>query len=418
MGAPRVCSLFLAAAAALLPQVVASAGETAGADFALRGCRVETVAGTPIEDGVVVVRRGRIEAVGPAASTQVPPDLTTHDATGKVLLPGFVFPATRVGLRGSGGGSSSTKDLKRSVADELTPWADANFYAAASGFTTLGLVPGNGIVGGRGLAVRAAPPDAQSAVLRDDALVRVTVGTGTRFASTLAGELKSARGDLDKLAKFDREHAKWKVAKAKAQAAKKPLPKEPKKPSVSADRESLRKVLRGEAALLAYVGSSAAVHALVEALADEAVRGPDLRLYAVCTGEAYRAAGALADLGAVCLVRGGTENRNNSTDIVCPALLYRRAGARVLLLPRSDSRNALRAFPLTLARTVRAGFPRAAALRSVTLAAAEMLGVADVTGSIEKGKRADLALYSGDPLRATSRIERVWIEGVRVEETP
>jgi imidazolonepropionase-like amidohydrolase len=409
----------LLAVAALAAPAWASDDLRAEEGFVLRGCRVETVAGEAIDPGTVVVRGGRIEAVGPAGDVETPPGMDVVDAAGKVLLPGFVHPATRLGLAGSGGGSTSTSDLERDVrTDELAPWRDANFWPAGSGFSVLGLVPGDGIVAGRGIAVRTATADAEAAVLREDALLRVNVGPGGRFEGTLVGLLKSARSDLGKLEKHAADHAKWKEAKAKAEAEKKKPPKEPKAPKLDEKREPVRRVLRGETALLAYVSGSAAVHTLQEALADEKTRGPDLRLYVVCSGDAYRAAGVLADLGATCLVRGGTASFPNTNQLVCPALLYRRAGARVALLPQSDSRDALRGFRLTLARTVRAGFPRDEALRGATRVGAEMLGLGEETGTIEKGRRADLVLYSGDPLHAVTRIERVWIGGVAVEETP
>ena len=196
------------------------------------------------------------------------------------------------------------------------------------------------------------------------------------------------------------------------------MPKEPDKPKTEATREPWRKVLLGEMALAATVGSSAEARLLAGALGDERTRGTKLRLYAICGGESYRAAGDLADLGAVCLVRAGVAFWPNTLDRVCPAEVFRAAGCRVILLPRDDGREGLRDLPAALAATVRAGFPRDAAFRAVTAGPAEMLGLASEIGTIEKDRRADLVLFSGDPLLPASRIERVWIDGVTVEETP
>ena len=208
------------------------------------------------------------------------------------------------------------------------------------------------------------------------------------------------------------------MAKAKAEADKAAVPKEPDKPKSEASRESLRKVLRGECALLVTVDGSADVNLVATALADERVRGRALRLAVLCGGESYRAASQLADLGALCLVRAGIVNLPNSTDRVCPAVVFSAAGCRTALLPRDDSRSGLRDFPFALAQTVRAGFPRADALHAVSLNPAEMLGLGAETGTIEKGRRADLVLWSGDPLGSAPRIERAWIDGQEIEETP
>ena len=60
--------------------------------------------------------------------------------------------------------------------------------------------------------------------------------------------------------------------------------------------------------------------------------------------------------------------------------------------------------------------PTEEALRMVTLDAARLLGLADSTGSIEVGKRADLALFEGHPLRL-SAIHRLTILGGKLIES-
>ncbi len=366
----------------------------------------------------MVVQGGRVSAVGPAATTEMPAGVTIVDAAGKVLTPAFVHAGTRLGLRGNGGGNANLVDASRRVEEELDPWLDENRWAAANGFATLGLLPGEGIVGGRGAAVRAAGADIESMLRRADTVLRVDVTQGARFSNALAGQLAAARKDLDALAKWETERAAWEKAKAAAEAEKKPVPAEPKKPDQPDDREPYRKVLRGETALWCLVGNSADVVALRDALADEAVRGAKLRLVCALSGDAYRAAPELLDLGARCVVRASLASWPNSDLTVCPAVLLRNAGLPVALLPRDDSRDGLRNFRIDLAGVVSAGFPRAAALRAATAETAALLGLGEGAGTIAAGARADFVLWTGDPLQATSRLERVWIDGRPVEETP
>ncbi|WP_369699594.1 amidohydrolase family protein [Nesterenkonia sp. Act20] len=63
---------------------------------------------------------------------------------------------------------------------------------------------------------------------------------------------------------------------------------------------------------------------------------------------------------------------------------------------------------------VREGMDPAEALKAVTLNPAEVLGVSDRIGSLEPGKDADLALWSGDPLDTRNRVLRTWIDGEQV----
>ena len=403
----------------LLPLLLLlSPARAADSAFALAGCRVVTAAGPDIASGLVVVRGGRIDSVGPWVRGQEPAGVDVIDASGRVLAPSFVHPATRLGLRDEQGGGDDSVEPTRTAATELNPWLPANSWTAANGFATLGLLPSRGLVGGRGVAVRSAAASIESMVRKDDAFVRCDVSGNSKFPGALSAALAAARGDLDAQAKYDKDLAEWTAAKAKAEAEKQPVPKEPEKPKPDAAREAYRKVLRGDSALLVTCDGSADVHLVTTALADERVRGRALRLAVVCGGESYRAAGELADVGALCLVRAGVVNWPNSTDRVCPAAVLRNAGCRVALLPRDDSRNGLRDFPLTLAQSVRAGFPRDEALRAATATAADVLGLASDIGTIEKGRRADLVLWTADPLAAAPRIEKTWIDGQIVEETP
>ncbi len=411
--------VLIRGAAALLFASVAMAAETAPPQaFALTGCRVITGGGAEIASGIVVVKDGKIESVGPWVKGQEPAGAEVIDATGRVLAPAFVHPASRLGMRDDVGGGEDTVDPSRSAATELNPWLPANAWAAGNGFATLGLLPGRGIVGGRGVAVRAAAPSVEAMTRKDDAFLRCDAAGNSKFALAFAAPFVEARKEVDAQAAYDKAFAEYTAAKTKAEAEKQTPPKEPEKPKPDATREAYRKVLRGESALLVTVDGSADAHLVATALTDERIRGRTLRLHVLCGGDSYRAAGELADLGAVCLVRAGVVNWPNSTDRVCPALLLKKAGCRVVLLPRDDSRSGLRDFPLALAQTVRAGVPRDEALRAATLGGAEMLGLASETGSVEKGRRADLVLWSADPLGAAPRIEKMWIDGRLVEETP
>jgi imidazolonepropionase-like amidohydrolase len=70
--------------------------------LAIVGAQVVPITGTPIEDGVVLVRDGRIEAVG--RDLRVPDDAERVEAAGKVVLPGLVDAHVHVGVHGEGDG--------------------------------------------------------------------------------------------------------------------------------------------------------------------------------------------------------------------------------------------------------------------------------------------------------------------------
>jgi imidazolonepropionase-like amidohydrolase len=395
------------------------AGEPDNEDaMAFTNCRVITLNGPAIEKGVVIVRDGKIAEVGAADKVKLPEGMPTTDCEGGVLLPGFCHPATRIGARGTGGGGSSTTAPTKTVEQELNPWMEDSRQAAANGVTTVGILPGAGIVGGQGLAARTGASDVASMTRNKGAFLRVDVDSGPRFVSTFSKALATARKELDDQTKYEKDLAAWNVAKAKAVAEKKPAPKALAKPKISSSNKAYRQVLLGEMALLVYVDDSAEVRGLEQALSDERVRGEKLRLYVRPGGDANRAAPALADLGATCVVAAGYSTWTGSLDLYCPGTFYRESGCDVILISGSTRRDGLRAFRTELAKVVRAGFPRDAVLRAACVGGAELLGVEDQVGTIQAGRRADFQLFSGDPLAPTSNLRGVWIDGQRIEETP
>ena len=88
--------------------------------------------------------------------------------------------------------------------------------------------------------------------------------------------------------------------------------------------------------------------------------------------------------------------------------LLRAAGVEAALASPDESAESLLA---AAAFAVKHGASRADAIRAVTSAPARLMGVADRVGSIEEGRDADLAVYSGDPLDARSAVERVMVDG-------
>ena len=90
----------------------------AGRPLAFVGGTVIPVSSPPIERGTVVVAGGRIAAVGPAATTAVPPDAEIVDATGKVVMPGLVDTHSHVG-GGRGGDSSAAVQPDVRILDSI-----------------------------------------------------------------------------------------------------------------------------------------------------------------------------------------------------------------------------------------------------------------------------------------------------------
>jgi imidazolonepropionase-like amidohydrolase len=88
-----------------------------------------------------------------------------------------------------------------------------------------------------------------------------------------------------------------------------------------------------------------------------------------------------------------------------------RAGAKLVLIPRSDAQPDHKTWLSAAGELVNAGLDRQVALRAMTLEPAELLGVEKRVGSLEKGKDANLLFLNGDPFQPSTRIQAVMIEG-------
>ena len=98
-----------------------------------------------------------------------------------------------------------------------------------------------------------------------------------------------------------------------------------------------------------------------------------------------------------------------------PAELH-RAGARLVLVPRSDRVEWHERWREDVGGLVAAGLDREAALAAVTLEAAHVLGLEESLGSLEAGKSANIVFFDGDPLEPGSRVQAVMLDGEFVVE--
>jgi imidazolonepropionase-like amidohydrolase len=378
--------------------------------LAIVGGRVIPVAGAPIEDGVVLVNDGRVEAVG--RDVRVPDGAEWVGAAGKVVLPGLVDAHTHLGVHeeAEGWAGQDTNEMTEPVTpqvralDAINP-ADLGFAdAVAGGVLTVNVNPGSGNpIGGQAAAVRSAGRTVDDMVLRAPSGLKSALGENpkrvygdrkqlpsTRLgtAAVIRDALVKARNYLDKLDRGDdpppERDLRW---------------------------EALGLVLSGDIPWRQHCHRADDIATALR-LADEF----GYRLVVDHGTEAVLLADQLAERGVPVLIgplltsRSKVELRNRS--LTNPGRL---AAAGVELGIITDHPVVpIHLLAVQAALAVREGLDPAAALRAVTLAPARVLGLDDRLGSLEPGKHATLCVWSGDPLDARSRVEAAWIEGRQV----
>jgi imidazolonepropionase-like amidohydrolase len=398
--------------AAALALAMSAATELQAQTIAITGGRVFPVSGPPIDNGTVLIRDGKIVAVG--ANVTIPAGAERIDASGRWVTPGLFNPMTQLGLVEVGAVGDTREASARSTDTDrihaaFRVWEGMNaasvLLAAArnEGVTTTMIQPQGGLVGGQAAVIDLVEGT------RSDMIVRAPVAMMAQMSNTNAAGVGS-RGELalrlrellDDVRAYQRNRAAYERGETREYAASR------------SDLEAMVPVLEGR--MLLVVAADAAGE--IEAALDLA-RQYDLRIAIAGGSDSWRVADKLAAArvpvfaGAMNNIPGGFSTLGQRQET--PGLL-RRAGVNVLLLGTGNDPDAfnVRNIRQEAGNAVAYGMSWEDALRSITLTPAEVLGVADDVGSLRPGRTANVVVWSGDPFEFDTRVEAVIIRGKRM----
>jgi imidazolonepropionase-like amidohydrolase len=374
-----------------------------------RGATLHTISGPRIADGVLVVQNGTIQAMGAAGEVDVPTDAVEHDVTGKVLMPGLVDTHSHIGDGGGGDGSAALHPSVRTL--DAIDVRDASLdRARAGGITTVNVLPGSGhLLSGQTTHLKLRNGDTIDELLTcSDPLTQICGGmkmaNGTNpqrdrgpFPGTRAKSAAMARALFVEAQEY----------RQKMQAADDPSEAPPR----NLRMEALVEVLNGERIVHFHTHRHDDVLTAIR-LSEEF----GFRLVLHHVSEGWKVADEIAEAGVpasiILIDSPGGKHEADEVAYKTGAALE-EAGADVAY-HTDDLITDSRVFLRSPAFGVRAGMSREAALESVTLAGARMLGMEDRIGSLETGKDADFIVLSGDPLSVYTKVEQTWVEGQKV----
>ena len=396
----RVLTILAVFAVAMLP--------TLAAPTVFKGATIHPVSGAPIENGVMIVDGGKIVAVG--ADVPIPAGAEIVDVSAKHLYPGFVSANSILGLT-EVGAVRATRDF--SEIGEIN--SDLRAEVAVNADSRLLPVAVSGGVLSAHVALSGGVFSGSTAVISlsgwnwEDMTVRSGVAMRMRYPQVTAGRRskpEEVKEQLEKSLKtinttLDDAEAYMKARNAGADI------------DLDAKLEGLIPVLRGEMALMI----AAAEKNQIESALDWAAERELTNLIILTGPDAQYVAERLAKENVpVILTSVHTLPRRRwepyDMPFVAAAKLH-EAGVEFAIA--GDTGSNVRNIPFEAATAAAYGLPRDAALRSVTLSPAEILGVAERLGSLEASKDASFLVTDGDPLEIMTRIERVWIRGVEVD---
>lgn len=362
--------------------------------IAIKAGKIITVSGPDILNGVVLIRGGKIAAVG--ANVLIPDGAKVLESP--VVMPGMVEAHTSRGMDAPNENVAVVPFVNTS--DGIDPVNITFEDALRDGITTLHILPGNAtVIGGTGIIVKPTGPTVENMMVKKPGAMKLSLApSGGRNRMAQVEELRRAFDDFDVY--------KQQLTERRGEAKKAGRPEEEMDPRQSA----MQDLVTGKLTAFLYCPTDSDVVRAVDL-----IDAHKLKAVLVLGAGCYKTASLIArkKLSVVLdpqLVTWETDEDQEKEIRRFSPTYFHNAGVKYALEVQTSTFGT-RYLWYQAATAVSFGVPRAEALRSITLTPAEMIGVGDRVGSLEVGKDANVLLLTGDPLEAKSWVETVVIEG-------
>ncbi len=361
---------------------------------AIRGARIYTVSGPVIDEGVVLIRNGTIEAVGRAVT--IPPGATVIEAKGQIVTPGIIDARTGFGVNPVDAWETSGALVPQvRVVESFTLRPNSDWLR--EGVTAVYVTPGpENVLGGMGAVVKLAGRTSD-VVVSDAAGMSASLGEvpkqsfGEAAPRTRMGEVALIRDALVRAQEY--------AQRVQAGGA---TPRD-------LGLEALGRVLRREVPLRVQANTPEDIMSAVRIGQEFNVRVViDVGVGAHVVAAELAKAGVPVVVGPNMIGAGFGGRYEFAEQTEENAARLWRAGVQIALSTDDDGG---RSVVMEAAIAKAHGLPEDQALRAVTLAAAEILGVAGRLGSIDRGKDADLVIWDRHPLNTWAKTQKVIVNG-------
>jgi imidazolonepropionase-like amidohydrolase len=398
------------------PQYPSTYQRHANPAVVIRNATIMTAAGQEIAGGSIVLRDGRIVAVG--ATVEAPADAVVVDGTGKWVTPGIIDTHSHLGVYAAPGTQAESDGNEATNPVTAEVWAEHSFWpqdpqiplAIAGGVTTIQALPGSAnLVGGRSAVLKLVPGRTVQEMKFPGARYGLKMACGenpkrvyqSRSPSTRMGNMAGYRAAFIQAEQYRRRWDKWNTDH------------QGDAPQRDLKLESLAEVLRGNIFVQNHCYRA---DEMVQMLDLGREFGFKIRSFHHAV-EAYKIADVLAREGtAVSIWADWWGFKEEAMDGIHEnAALVQQAGARPVI--HSDSESGIQRLNQEAAKGMyygrRAGIQitRDQALRWVTANPAWVLGLDSIVGTLEAGRMADVVVWSADPFSVYARALQVYNDG-------
>lgn len=373
--------------------------------IAITGGTVYPVSGPKIENATVLIRDGRIAAVG--TNVTVPEGATRIDASGKWVTPGLINGAGQMGLREISSIQETNEATLRgheiaaafNVLEGINPASTLIAVNRIEGVTTTLAVPNGDLIWGQAALIDLAGNTIEEMRVRSPAAMVADLSEGAKSAGggSRAGVAQRLRRVFDDALEYARRGPTYQRAQNEELAAS------------AADLQALLPVLRGQLPLIALANRRSDIETALRI-------GREYRLRLIVAGAAE--GWMIPDQIAAANVPVLVEPMQNIPTFDALGIRYENAavmakgGVKVALLETATENT--RNLRQQAGNAVATGMTWDQALRAVTLTPAEIFGVADRYGSLDVGKVANVVVWSGDPFEFSTGVEHVYIRGKEI----
>jgi imidazolonepropionase-like amidohydrolase len=412
--------LALSSAALLSAPVWAQASKSAA--YAIKGGKVFTLAGAPIENGTVVIRDGKIVAVG--ANVEIPGDAQVIDASGLEVYPGMFDAVTQIGL-GEISQVSATMDVAELgdynpeliAATAVNPASAYIPVTRANGITEVIAAPGTagfdaqggGLIAGQASAFHLGGWTMEDMQINRSVAMVInwpSIQTRTFDFATFSIKDKPYADAKKEYDKSVNELSDWlNRARHYAQA------KEKGSPALygrDLKLESLVPVVQGKLPVLVIADDERDIRNAVEFCSKQ-----NLKMILGSGAEAWKVKDLLKEKK-IPVILGPTERIPDKEDapydkpMTQPSELF---AAGIPFAFSSFGTSFSRRLPQYAGSSVAYGLAHDEALKAVMLNAAQIFGLADQLGTLETGKLANIIVTNGDPLELQTQVKYLFIKG-------
>ena len=377
--------------------------------YLIKNAKILTMAESDFDCGDILIEDGKISKIG----ENIEADCETYDAKGMWVLPGFVEAHCHVGMwedkigeEGADGNETTDPVTPQLRALDAINHEDPAFHEAlVHGITSVCTGPGSAnVIGGQFIAMKTCGRRVDEMIIKEPLAVKAALGENPKRVYSAQETSPSTR--MATAAEFRKAMIDAQDYKAKLDMSE--VDDDHKEPERDLGKEILVDVLEGKTYLKIHCHRADDICTAIRLCKEFNVK------YTLehCT-DGYRIVDILKEenvkpiLGPLLSTRSKIELKDLS--FTAPKVLS-DAGVKFAMMTDHPV-IPLYCLPVCAALSVREGLDEMEALKSITIYAAEIVGIEDRVGSLEVGKDADIAVFNGNPLDFRTKAVKIFVDG-------